>query len=69
MAKGREYKSGYEFWRDMATSYGVEEAHRMLNEYLALPLWPGVVDVDAEDEFCAEACTAAGVPVKFRPRM
>lgn len=69
MAKKREYESGYEFWRDLSTCYGVEEAHRILNEYLSLPLWPGVINVDAEDKFCTEACTAANVPIRLRPNM
>lgn len=69
MAKEQEYKSGHEFWRDLCVRYGVEEAHRILNEYLSLPLWPGVINVDAEDKFCTEACMAANVPVRLRPSM
>jgi hypothetical protein len=69
MAEEKKYESGYEFWRDLSVRYGVEEAHRILGEYLSLPLWPGVINVDAEDRFCIEACTAANVPVRLRPSM
>jgi hypothetical protein len=69
MAEEKEYESGHEFWRDLSVRFGDKEAHRILDEYLSLPLWPGVINVDAEDRFCTEACTAADVPVRLRPIM
>lgn len=60
--------SGFEFWWGMATSYGREEATEMIRRYCAVPMGPQNLDPDGEDEFCCEACVAAGIEPMRRPR-
>lgn len=57
--------NGFQFWTDLVFQFG-PEAREVAERYLNIPS-VGVADIEGENEFCAELCIAANIPVRYRP--